>query len=253
MLHRKMYLQLSFSLLVTVILLTCHAQSSDKCMATPGIPGTPGQNGLPGRDGRDGMKGDTGVPGPMGPPGGFPGPPGRDGLTGAPGAPGVQGNKGEKGDNGPPGIPALLDKELQLQLTYMNKRIRKLEGVLFLDGKIQHLEDKILATNGKEVDFKTSKATCENVGGSIARPLNAAENSAIVNILKQYNRYAYLGIIEGATPGDFHYLDGQHVNYTNWRRNEPSGKGKENCVEMYTDGTWNDKACNQYRLTVCEF
>ncbi|XP_056386949.1 pulmonary surfactant-associated protein A-like isoform X1 [Hyla sarda] len=252
-----------------------------------GIQGPPGKLGPPGVKGEKGSVGEKGEQGisatsevdvvkeqlnvfqkeletfqasltkykkrPMGPPGGFPGPPGRDGLTGAPGAPGVQGNKGEKGDNGPPGIPALLDKELQLQLTYMNKRIRKLEGVLFLDGKIQHLEDKILATNGKEVDFKTSKATCENVGGSIARPLNAAENSAIVNILKQYNRYAYLGIIEGATPGDFHYLDGQHVNYTNWRRNEPSGKGKENCVEMYTDGTWNDKACNQYRLTVCEF
>ncbi|KAM4030346.1 pulmonary surfactant-associated protein A-like [Anomaloglossus baeobatrachus] len=246
-----MYFQLS--IFVTVILVTCHAQSLDKCAAAPGIPGTPGQNGVPGRDGRDGMKGDTGVPGPMGPPGGSTGPPGRDGLTGAPGAPGVQGIQGMKGDIGLPGIPASQDDELQHQLVHMNKRIKKLEGVLFLDGKIQHVEDKILATNGKEVDFKTSKATCENVGGSIATPMNAAENSAILTILKLHNRYAYLGIIEGETPGDFQDLGGQHVNYTNWRKNEPSGKGKENCVEMFTDGTWNDKACNQNRLTVCEF
>lgn len=90
---------------------------------------------------------------------------------------------------------------------------------MFLNGKIQHVENKILATNGKEVDFKTSKATCENVGGNIATPMNEAENSAIVTILKQYNRYAYFGIIEGATAGDFHYLDGHHVNYTKWRKN----------------------------------
>ncbi|XP_040293383.1 pulmonary surfactant-associated protein A-like [Bufo bufo] len=248
-----MWLRLSVALIVTLMSVTCHAQSSDKCMGAPGIPGTPGNNGLSGRDGRDGMKGDAGLPGPMGPPGGNPGLPGRDGLTGAPGAPGVQGLKGEKGNIGPPGTPASLDNELQLQLAFMNKRIRKLEGVLFLDGKIQHVKDKILATNGKEVDFKTSKAICENVGGSIATPMNEAENSAILTILKQYNRYAYLGIIEGATSGDFHYLDGHHVNYTNWRRSEPGGNGKENCIEMYTDGTWNDKACNQYRLCVCEF
>ncbi|KAM3913597.1 uncharacterized protein RB166_018851 [Leptodactylus fuscus] len=190
---------------------------------------------------------------PIGPPGGLPGPAGRDGLTGAPGAPGVQGTQGEKGEVGPPGIPASKDEELQLQLADINYHIKKLLGVLLLDGKVQHVGDKILATNGKEVDFKTSKATCEDVGGSIATPMNEAENRAMLTILKQYNRYAYLGIIEGATPGDFHYLDGHHVNYTNWRKNEPGGKGKENCIEMYTDGTWNDKACNQYRLTVCEF
>ncbi|XP_075114813.1 pulmonary surfactant-associated protein A-like [Leptodactylus fuscus] len=248
-----MYLRPSLWLFVASILVTCRAQSTDKCMGAPGIPGTPGQNGLPGRDGRDGMKGDTGVPGPIGPPGGLPGPAGRDGLTGAPGAPGVQGTQGEKGEVGPPGIPASKDEELQLQLADINYHIKKLLGVLLLDGKVQHVGDKILATNGKEVDFKTSKATCEDVGGSIATPMNEAENRAMLTILKQYNRYAYLGIIEGATPGDFHYLDGHHVNYTNWRKNEPGGKGKENCIEMYTDGTWNDKACNQYRLTVCEF
>ncbi|KAG9470061.1 hypothetical protein GDO78_018993 [Eleutherodactylus coqui] len=252
-LPRKMCLQSSLSLLVTVTLVTCYAQSSDICSGAPGIPGTPGENGLPGRDGRDGMKGDTGIPGPMGPPGGQPGPPGRDGLNGPAGAPGVQGIKGEQGAIGPPGTPASSDKQLQLQLAYMNKRIKKLEGVLFLDEKIQPVDDKILATNGKSVDFKTTKDTCENAGGSVATPMNEAENSGILKIVKQYNTYAYLGIIEGAKPGDFHYLDGRPVNYTNWKRNEPGGKGKENCIEMYTDGKWNDKACNQYRLTVCEF
>ncbi|XP_018411421.1 PREDICTED: pulmonary surfactant-associated protein A-like [Nanorana parkeri] len=156
-------------------------------------------------------------------------------------------------------IPASLDPEVLSQLENINNRITKLEGVLLLQGKIQQVNNKILATNGKEVDFEASKTTCKDVHGSIATPMYEEENNALLTILKEFNRYAYLGILEGPATGEFHYLDeyhyndGNHLNYTHWRKNEPSGKGKENCVEMYTDGTWNDKACNQKRLTVCEF
>ncbi|XP_018411422.1 PREDICTED: pulmonary surfactant-associated protein A-like [Nanorana parkeri] len=186
----------------------------------------------------------------MGPPGGNQGPPGKDGLPGPIGPTGVQGIKGEMG---PPGIPASLDPEVLSQLENINNRITKLEGVLILQGKIQQVNNKILATNGKEVDFEASKTTCKDVSGRIATPMNKEENDALLKIVKEFNRYAYLGIREGPTPGEFYYLDGNHLHYTYWYKNKPAGIGKENCVEMYTDGTWNDRACNQYRLTVCEF
>ncbi|XP_069720226.1 pulmonary surfactant-associated protein A-like [Phaenicophaeus curvirostris] len=35
--------------------------------------------------------------------------------------------------------------------------------------------------------------------------------------------------------------------------NEPSGKGEKDHVEMCTDGTWNDKRCNQNHLVVHQF
>uniref|UniRef100_A0A8D2QUG2 C-type lectin domain-containing protein n=1 Tax=Zosterops lateralis melanops TaxID=1220523 RepID=A0A8D2QUG2_ZOSLA len=44
-----------------------------------------------------------------------------------------------------------------------------------------------------------------------------------------------------------------HNYYTNWYSNEPSGRGEEECVEMYTDGTWNDKKCSKSHLIVCQF
>nr|DBA15424.1 TPA: hypothetical protein GDO54_004637 [Pyxicephalus adspersus] len=240
-----------FSLFAAATLVVCQAPGSDKCAGAPGIPGTPGQNGLPGRDGRDGIRGEPGIPGPMGPPGGNQGPPGRDGLPGPMGQPGLQGLKGEKGDMGPRG--KLLKTYITNICIKHHLLLTIIFSVLLLQGKIQEVGNKILATNGKEVDFETSKTTCTDIGGKIATPMDEAENNAILNILKEYNRYAYLGIQEGPTPGEFHYLDGYHLNYTHWRKSEPSGKGKENCVEMYTDGTWNDKACNQKRLTVCEF
>lgn len=115
------------------------------------------------------------------------------------------------------------------------------------------MTEKILATNGKEINFETTLEACKSAGGSIATLRNKEENNAILDIVKRFNRYAYLGIKEGEVPGEFHYLDGTPLNYTNWHAKEPNGKGGENCVEMYTDGAWNDKKCNQNRLTICEF
>ncbi|NXP49537.1 SFTPA protein, partial [Heliornis fulica] len=125
--------------------------------------------------------------------------------------------------------------------------------VLALTEKIRVVGEKILASSGKEVDFASALQSCEEAGGTLATPRNKEENEAILGIVKQYNRYAYLGIKEGETKGQFLYINGSPLNYTNWHQYEPNGKGTEKCVEMYTDGSWNDKKCNLYRLTICEF
>ncbi|XP_047407961.1 pulmonary surfactant-associated protein A-like isoform X1 [Sciurus carolinensis] len=244
------------SLALTLILMAVSgvmSNGTEVCVASPGIPGTPGSHGLPGRDGRDGVKGDPGPPGPMGPPGGMPGLPGRDGLTGAPGVPGERGDKGEPGERGLPGLPSYLDEELQTILQDFRHQILQSMGVLSLQGSILAVGKKIFSTNGQSVNFDAIRESCAKAGGNIAVPRSPEENEAIASIVRKYNTYAYLGLAEGNTPGDFHYLDESPVNYTNWYPGEPRGRGKEKCVEMYTDGTWNDKNCLQYRLTICEF
>lgn len=225
----------------------------DTCLVSPGIPGTPGSHGLPGRDGRDGVKGDPGPPGPMGPPGGMPGLPGRDGLVGAPGSPGERGDKGEPGERGPPGFPAYLDEELQGVLHDLKQQIEQCTGVLSFHGSMLKVGEKVFSTNGQSVNFEAAQESCHKAGGRIATPRNPEENKAIASIVKKFNIYTYIGMKEGATPGDFYDLDGAPLNYTNWYPGEPRGRGKEKCVEMYTDGMWNDKSCQQYRLTICEF
>ncbi|NXY41963.1 SFPA2 protein, partial [Ceuthmochares aereus] len=125
--------------------------------------------------------------------------------------------------------------------------------VLALNGKIKEVGEKLFASNGKEVNFASALESCENVGGTLATPANAEENEALLGFVKQYNRYAYLGIKEGESVGQFENINDTPLNYTNWRKQEPNGKGTEKCVEMYTDGTWNDKKCNLNRLTICEF
>ncbi|XP_039404070.1 pulmonary surfactant-associated protein A-like isoform X6 [Mauremys reevesii] len=138
--------------------------------------------------------------GPQGPPSGMPGLPGRDGLPGVKGPQGEKGNKGERGEPGPPGLPASIDPEMQESLQVLMHRITRLEGVLTLEGKITEVGEKILATNGKEVNFETTLKACEHAGGSIATPKNQEENDAILDIVKQFNKYAYLGIRESDVP-----------------------------------------------------
>ncbi|KAM6442204.1 pulmonary surfactant-associated protein A-like isoform 2-T2 [Liasis olivaceus] len=246
------FILLCVAAILAIFPLPCHGEEG-KCSGAPGIPGTPGANGLPGRDGRDGVRGDPGPPGPMGPPNGLPGAPGRDGL---PGPRGLQGEPGEKGDHGPPGPEgraAFLDPEVQAELRHLEQKIWRLEGVLALRGMLNKAEHKIFATNGKTVGFEAILETCQLLGGSVAKPMDEKENDAVLKIVKENNQYTYLGIKESSVPGVFEYLNGAPVNYTNWHQYEPNGKGAENCVEMQTDGSWNDKRCNQYRLVICEF
>lgn len=113
--------------------------------------------------------------------------------------------------------------------------------------------NKVFSTSGQSDNFDAIRQSCARVGGHIAVPRSPEENEAIASIVKKYNTYAYLGLAEGATAGDFYYLDGAPVNYTNWYEGEPKGQGTENCVEMYTDGQWNDRNCEKYRLAICEF
>ncbi|PKK28293.1 pulmonary surfactant-associated protein A [Columba livia] len=177
----------------------------------------------------------------------FPEVPRLAGIFGLPGRDDLRGQ--------PPlsGLPNSLDTELYDTLLHLGKRLSRLEGVLALNGKITEAGEKILASNGKEVDFASALESCEKAGGTLATPMNEEENNAVLNIVKQYNRYAFLGIKEGDTSGQFKYIDGTPLNYTKWHQYEPNGKGREKCVEMYTDGSWNDKRCNLHRLTICEF
>ncbi|XP_006876214.1 PREDICTED: pulmonary surfactant-associated protein A-like isoform X2 [Chrysochloris asiatica] len=174
-------------------------------------------------------------------------------CVGTPGIAGERGDKGEPGERGLPGFPAYLDEELQGTLHDIRHQILQSVGVLSLQGSMLRVGEKVFSTNGQSVNFDAIQETCARAGGRIAVPRSPEENAAIASIVKKHNTYAYLGLAEGPTTGEFYYLDNDPVNYTNWYPGEPRGYGKERCVEMYTDGRWNDKNCLQYRLTICEF
>ncbi|XP_071605417.1 pulmonary surfactant-associated protein A-like isoform X2 [Heliangelus exortis] len=151
------------------------------------------------------------------------------------------------------GQSTLQDTEPHKVLVNLENRLRKLEHALVFSGKMRKVGEKLFASNGKRADVGSALGLCEEVGGTLPTPMNEEENKAILDIVQQNNQYAYLGIKESETPGQFKHLNGTSVNYTKWHRYEPNGKGTEKCVQMSTDGSWYDIKCNLNLLAVCEF
>ncbi|XP_051837929.1 pulmonary surfactant-associated protein A-like isoform X2 [Antechinus flavipes] len=202
--------------------------------------------------------GPPGIPGPPGPPGiqGRKGEPGGEGPRGIPGVPGLRGLPGLPG---PPGLSAPVENQSPITneqlkiISQLQARVLKLETALELYGSAVQVGKKFFATSGLASDFSTANKTCYMLGGVIATPRNADENAGILKLVVKHNTYGFIGIMEGKKPGTFHYLDGTTLRYSNWYSGTPDGQGSENCVEMYTDGTWNDRSCSKSRLTLCEF
>ncbi|KAH0623425.1 hypothetical protein JD844_006170 [Phrynosoma platyrhinos] len=170
---------------------------------------------------------------------GISGPPGQKGDQGLQGLPGKAGPPGPKGDHGPVGERG-------------PKGDHGGKAHLFPNGRSVH--GKLFKTDGSQGDFQDSKATCFQAGGQLASPRTPAENSAIQQIVVRHNKGAYLGMNDLQSKGTFKHLNGDEVGYTNWANGEPNNSGgKEDCIEIYLDGKWNDKSCSESRLIVCEF
>ncbi|XP_013403252.1 macrophage mannose receptor 1-like [Lingula anatina] len=64
----------------------------------------------------------------------------------------------------------------------------------------------------------------------------------------------WMGADDIAQNGDWRWTaaDGDPVDYYNWRLDEPNGGDRENCMELYTDGGWNDLLCSRLKHFICE-
>nr|XP_020040312.1 mannose-binding protein A-like [Castor canadensis] len=203
---------------------------------------------VPGRDGRDGAKGEKGEPGQglrglQGPPGKV-GPPGN---TGFPGLPGIKGHKGDPGDS----------SVTETKVANLEREINILKSELEHTKKLLHFSlgkksgKKFYVTNGEMMPFSKVKSLCRELRATVAAPKDAEENRAIQNVA---NDNAFLGITDEVTEGQFMYVTGGRLTYSNWRKDEPNNHGSgEDCVIILKEGIWNDISCSASFLAVCEF
>ena len=110
--------------------------------------------------------------------------------------------------------------------------------------------------------WTAAKADCEAMGGRLAVPTSASVNSTIKGINAGASQF--IGIYQStssASPSSgWQTIVGVAANYANWRSGEPNDypsaaeDNQENCVEMASDGGWNDAGCSSgTRAYVCEF
>ncbi|XP_069467148.1 mannose-binding protein C-like [Ambystoma mexicanum] len=269
---------------VVFLFLFCNVCPEPLQNICPAVPGPAGLNGRDGRDGKDGAPGSTGIQGPPGDAGtpglrGSPGPPGKQGpagnkgetgeqgdkgdtgdagiqgLRGNPGPPGSKGDGGQKGQKGDPDTSVVTRiASLEGHISILQKQLSTLERELKFPEVMSRAGQKLYATNGKEVDYETSRKACEEAGGSLPMPLTAEENSAIAQIVKTKGKRVYLGINDKEVEGSFKLLTGNRITYANWNAHEPNNSGgAENCAEIIENGKWNDRTCSDMNLNVCEF
>lgn len=110
---------------------------------------------------------------------------------------------------------------------------------------------KFYVTNGEKMPFSRVKALCAQLQATVATPKNAEENEAIRDVATDS---VFLGITDEVTEGQFMYVTGGRLTYSNWKRDEPNNYGSgEDCVILLKDGVWNDISCSSSFQAVCEF
>ncbi|KAB0353980.1 hypothetical protein FD755_023325 [Muntiacus reevesi] len=238
----------------------------------PGPPGMPGPAGREGSSGRQGSMGPPGTPGPKGetgPKGGV----GAPGMQGSPGPAGLKGERGPAGAIGPQGPSgARGSRGLKVDRSTLGERGAKGEKVddlwqwvAVLEGQLRRLQKAfsqykkvVLFPDGLAVGEKIFKTAgvCREARGQLASPRSAAENEAVAELVRAKNNDAYLSMNDISTEGRFTYPTGESLIYSNWAKGEPNNNNAgqpENCVQIYSEGKWNDVPCSTELLVICEF
>lgn len=115
----------------------------------------------------------------------------------------------------------------------------------------------------KRVAYSEAERFCENLGGHLATISSAEENNYLFNLMKSkgYNS-AYFGLTDSEREGVWKWVNGETVNYTNWRLGEPNAENENEDYAMfyykYNDGTWNDgdfggSTVNGGNVFICEW
>uniref|UniRef100_A0A671RHF0 C-type lectin domain-containing protein n=1 Tax=Sinocyclocheilus anshuiensis TaxID=1608454 RepID=A0A671RHF0_9TELE len=98
--------------------------------------------------------------------------------------------------------------------------------------------------------WEEAQQACVKEGGNLASvDMSYDQNSSLAPLLQAGS--------DSAPGTTWAWTDLTSLGFTNWAPGEPNEAfhdgdvGKENCVEMYHDGTWTDNNCMQKRGFVC--
>ncbi|XP_055490581.1 collectin-10-like isoform X2 [Leucoraja erinacea] len=212
--------------------LSTHRTASDSCTTHIILPGPEGEHGEKGDLGEPGK---TGKQGPAGSKG-LIGEPGQKGEIGQRGKIGPIGAKGDKGYRGLPGSPGM-------------------KGQPVIAG-IKETEERFYLIVKEGKNYNAALVHCKVRGGSLAMPKDEETNSLIAAYVNKTGlSRVFIGVNDLEKERQFMYTDSTPLqNYSHWRPGEPNNAfGGEDCVELVSDGGWNDVECHLTIYFVCEF
>ena len=86
-----------------------------------------------------------------------------------------------------------------------------------------------------------AKRSHRGTPGRLIVIISKEHNAFAKSLLPDKQAKAWIGLSDLKEEGVFAWVDGSALDYTNWAGGEPNNAGEEDCVEMRSDGTWNDK------------
>jgi hypothetical protein len=86
-----------------------------------------------------------------------------------------------------------------------------------------------------------AEAYAQSLGGHLVTINDAAEQALLVSLFGGNTRY-WIGFNDLAVEGNFEWVNGEPVTYTNWALGEPNNLGNEDFAVMNwtAPGNWND-------------
>lgn len=101
-----------------------------------------------------------------------------------------------------------------------------------------------------QVPYEEAKKTCVGSGAGLVTITNRFEQAFISSlVLGRSEDSFWIALNDQNSPGNFHWLSGDEVSYTNWNRDQPV-HGKGGCVTMatgYATGLWEVRECASTR------
>ena len=84
--------------------------------------------------------------------------------------------------------------------------------------------------------WTSAKQACINMGGHLVTITSAAENNFVFNAWPS----GWIGFTDEAVEGQWRWVTGESVTYTNWNGGEPNNAGNEDYAQFVSGGRWND-------------
>ena len=108
------------------------------------------------------------------------------------------------------------------------------------------------------LNWSDARSACQTAGYSdLATILDSTENSFVASLIVTTDS-PWIGFTDALSEGNFGWVSGYGISYTNWNTNEPNDSGGEDCTHIYnpnsssSSGKWNDAKCTDTYSFVCE-
>jgi len=117
-----------------------------------------------------------------------------------------------------------------------------------------------LSTESLTFDYYTdtlswddAETECQGFGGNLVSITSEAINEEVLALVGGADNDVWIGLNDQSTEGTYVWVNGTEADYTNWGYGEPNDYGGgEDCVEMKSNGEWNDQSCSTEFAFVCQ-